>query len=104
MSWLGRGAVGLGLMIAGLAAFGFGLYHLAKTGSCASGGPYVSARPCPSGTGLWIGALIVGVFVFIGGGAVFASRGRPSTDPGLPPADDSLSSNPPPFSRFYGPN
>ena len=104
MSWLGRGALGLGLMVAGLAAFGFGLYHLVKTGTCASGGPYVSARPCPSDTGLHVAALVAGVFVFLAGGAVFATRGRPATDPGLPPPDDSLTANPQPFSRFYGPN
>jgi uncharacterized membrane protein len=103
MSWLGRGAVGLLLMAVGLAALGFGLYHLTKTGTCASGGPYVSARPCPSGTGLHIAALIAGVFVFLAGGALFATRGRRAIDPGLPPSDDSLSSNPPPFSRSYGP-
>ena len=60
-------------------------------------------RPCPSGTGLHVGALIAGIFVFLAGGAVFATRGRPATDPGLPP-DDSLTANPPPLSRFYGPN
>jgi hypothetical protein len=103
MSWLGRGAIGLALMVAGVAALGFGLYHLAKTGTCASGGPYVSARPCPSSTGWYVGALLAGIFAFLAGGAIFAIRGRPATDPGLPP-DDSLKSNPPPFTRFYGPN
>jgi hypothetical protein len=84
MDWLGRGAVGLVLMLAGIAAFLFGLYHLMKTGTCASGGPYVSARPCPAGTGSWVAVLIGGVFAFLGGGAVFATRGRRATAPGLP--------------------
>jgi hypothetical protein len=101
MSWLGRGALGLALMIGGVAAFVFALYQLVKTGTCASGGPYVSARPCPSSTPYYIGALIGGVFVFIAGGALFASRGRPATDPGLPPPKDSLTANPQPFGTYY---
>jgi hypothetical protein len=102
MSWLGRGAVGIVLMLVGIGGFVFGLYHLVKTGTCASGGPYVSARPCPAGTGAWIASLIGGLFVFLAGGAVFATRGRRATDPGLPPSDDPLRSNPQPFSRFTG--
>jgi hypothetical protein len=101
MDWLGRGAVGLVLMIGGVAGFVFGLYELAKTGTCASGGPYVSARQCPSSTPYYIGALVAGIFVFLAGGALFATRGRPSTDPGLPPSDDSLTANPRPFGSYY---
>lgn len=41
----------------------FEIYHLVRTGSCASGGPYVSARPCPSGTGGRILLLIASIFV-----------------------------------------
>ncbi len=98
LDWLGRGALGLGLMLAGLAAFGFGLYHLVKTGSCGGYG----ARPCPSDTGWYVGALIGGVFAFLAGGGLFMTRGRHATDPGLPPIDDPIHQNPPPFSRFYG--
>ena len=101
MDWLGRGAAGFVLMLAGVAAFGLGLYHLMKTGTCASGGPYVSARPCPSDTGMWIAALTGGIFVFLAGGAIFATRGRRATKPGLPPTEDQLHSNPPPFSGIH---
>jgi hypothetical protein len=73
-----------------------------KTGSCGSDGSFQSLRPCPSGTGAWIGALIGGVFVFLVGGAVFATRGRYATEPGLPPIVDEIHTNPPPFSKFYG--
>jgi uncharacterized membrane protein len=72
------------LMLVGVGAFLLGLYHLTRTGTCASGGPYVSARPCPAGTGAWIAALTAGLFVFLAGGAVFATRGRRATEPGLP--------------------
>jgi hypothetical protein len=87
------------LIAVGIAGFAFGLWQLVKTGTCASGGPYVSARPCPAGTGLYVGALIAGVFVFLAGGALFASRGRPSTDPGLPPQGDATA-NPRPWGQY----
>ena len=89
------------LMIGGVAGFVFCLYELAKTGTCASGGPYVSARQCPSSTPYYIVGLIGGIFVFLAGGALFATRGRHATDPGLPPSDDSLTANPRPFGTYY---
>jgi hypothetical protein len=101
MSWLSRGALGLALMLAGLAGFVLALYELVKTGTCASGGPYVSARPCPSSTPYYIGGLIAGIFVFLVGGALFGTRGRPATDPGLPPPKDELTANPRPFGSYY---
>jgi hypothetical protein len=76
------------LTIAGLAIAGAslvlvdqGLYHLVRTGTCASGGPYVSARPCPPGTGGHILALVGGGFgIFLGVAAysMRGGRGRPS--------------------------
>jgi hypothetical protein len=104
VNWLSRSALGLLLMAAGLAGFLFALYELVKTGTCASGGPYVSARPCPSSTPYYIGALIAGIFAFLAGGALFATRGRPATDPGLPPPKDELTANPKPFSSYYPDN
>lgn len=48
-------------------------YHLMRTGSCASGGVYVSARPCPAGTGGHILGLMGGIFLALGGCAVAGS-------------------------------
>jgi hypothetical protein len=72
-----------GLAVAGasLVAFDWGIYHLVRTGSCASGGPYVSARPCPPGTGLHILATVGGAFAGLAGISIYAGRGsggRPS--------------------------
>jgi hypothetical protein len=53
----------------------WGLYHLTRTGTCASGGPYVSARPCPPGTGGHIVSLIAGVFGVLIAGGIYAARG-----------------------------
>jgi hypothetical protein len=100
MGWLSKGALGLVLMIGGIAGFVFALYQLVKTGTCASGGPYVSARQCPSSTPYYIGALIGGLFAFLAGGALFAIRGRPATDPGLPPPHDELTANPRPWGSY----
>jgi hypothetical protein len=41
------------------------LAHLMDTGTCASGGPYVSAHPCPAGTGARIGLLVGAIFVYV---------------------------------------
>ena len=51
--------------LAGLAAFAWGLYHLMKIGTCASGGPYVSARPCPAGTGQYFAGLFIGIWTAV---------------------------------------
>ncbi len=65
------GAVVIGLIGAGL--FTYELIEVMKIGTCASGGPYVSARPCPAGTGtkallLTLGILLSVAAIFIAGG------------------------------------
>jgi len=104
MGWLTKSTAGMALMIVGIAGFALCLYELVKTGTCASGGPYVSARPCPSSTAYYIVGVIGGIFAFLLGGAVFATRGRNATEPGLPPPKDELTANPKPFSSFYTDN
>jgi hypothetical protein len=100
MSWLSKGAIGLVLMVGGVAGFVLALYELVKTGTCASGAPYVSARPCPSSTPYYIAGLSAGIFAVLAGGGLFATRGRPATDPGLPPPKDELTANPRPFGSY----
>jgi hypothetical protein len=39
------------LLVAALGAMAYGIVGLLETGTCASGGPYVSTRECPDGTG-----------------------------------------------------
>jgi len=53
------------LALAGLAALVYGIWEVLAIGTCASGGPYVSARPCPDGTGLKIGIIVAGAFVTV---------------------------------------
>lgn len=69
------GALGLLLGLGALAAFDWALHEIVQTGTCASGGPYVSARQCPEGTGLRIAALTAAIPVgLIGCGLLSFSR------------------------------
>jgi hypothetical protein len=83
-----------GLVLAGASIVGvdWGIYHLVRTGTCASGGPYVSARPCPPGTGEHILALMGGIFGGLFGVGIWAARGQrgPSSRIGLGPVMWSL--------------
>ena len=45
---------GLVLVLGATAMMAVALWKLLHTGTCASGGPYVSARPCPQGTVTWV--------------------------------------------------
>src|SRR3954447_1971183 len=67
-----------GLVVCGLSvvAIDWGMWHLMLTGTCASGGPYVSARPCPAGTGWQIMAVVFGIFGGLIGVGIWTARGR----------------------------
>jgi hypothetical protein len=58
-------------------AVGYGIYQLLGVGTCASGGPYVSARPCPAGIERLMFALIGGVLGLLLAAVIYARRGRP---------------------------
>lgn len=70
-----RAFIGLAI-IGGCLLFAFwALFDLVRFGSCASGGPYVSARECAPGTGWKIMGLIGSVFgVLIGVGIAGSAR------------------------------
>lgn len=67
--------LGLAVFLGSVLLFGVALIHMIHVGTCASGGPYVVARPCPAGTGWWISALTLSIFIGLGGLLVFALRG-----------------------------
>ncbi len=51
MSYFLRTVFGLGLLLAGATVcLAYDVYQLLQIGTCATGGPYVSARECPDGT------------------------------------------------------
>jgi hypothetical protein len=73
--WI-KAILGLALFLAGLAAMEYAVWELMSIGTCASGGPYVSARECPEGT---VGkALLIPAGLIVGGIGivVFALRGQ----------------------------
>lgn len=76
MKYWTRTLIGLGICGASIVAIDWALYELVRTGTCASGGPYVSARPCPPGTGLRIVALTGGIFGGLIGMGIYATRGE----------------------------
>lgn len=75
MRYLVRTAVGLGLMTASIVAVSYAIYQLLQIGTCASGGPYVVARECPTGTERVALAIPVSVVVLLVGAGLYAARG-----------------------------
>lgn len=67
-SLLGLLMVGVSLVLTAWAA-----YHLFRTGSCASGGAYVIANPCPPGTGGQVLGLMGGILLALAGTFVAGS-------------------------------
>jgi hypothetical protein len=89
VSYGARFVLGLLLMAVGVAAVGWSIYELTQIGTCASGGPYVSRRECPSDTPYYVAGIFAGVVVWLIGAWAFATRGRHATEPGLPPSHQS---------------
>lgn len=85
MGFYARTLLGAALIAGGIAVMAYSVYELAHIGTCASGGPYVSARECPAGTGTLIVAIFPAVIAVLAGVGLFASRGGRATAPGLPP-------------------
>ena len=76
MGYYVKAILGAVLFCGSVAAFNVALLDLLEIGTCASGGPYQIARPCPEGTDtaflLLMGSIIAG---FIGA-VLFAIKGR----------------------------
>ncbi|WP_433064051.1 hypothetical protein [Dactylosporangium sp. CS-033363] len=81
MTGRSRDALSIVLGAAGLLVLGFGLNQLANTGSCSSGGPYISTRSCPSGTWTMTYLLLAGTVAWVAGIAI--SRGGLNKGTGL---------------------
>lgn len=70
MSRAVRTIIGMACVAVGVLLAAWALYELIRIGSCSSGGPYVSARACPPGTGTKIVALMGGIFLVVGGAII----------------------------------
>ena len=64
--------IGIVVMVVGLGFFAWGLDNVLTIGTCASGGPFEIARPCPEGAGGYVAALAAGSVAAIVGGIVGA--------------------------------
>jgi hypothetical protein len=81
MRYLLRTIVGLGLIVAGFTAVSYAVFELLQIGTCASGGPYVSARQCPPGTERIMLAIFPAVLLMLLGVWLYNGRGRaPGSD------------------------
>jgi hypothetical protein len=77
MRYVIRTLLGMGLFAFCWVAVGYGIFQMLQIGTCASGGPYVSARQCPDGTTgifLMLTAGILGLFLAAG---IYLTRGAP---------------------------
>jgi hypothetical protein len=102
MDRFGRTGLGLLLLVGGVAAFGYCLKELMDIGTCASGGPYVSTRPCPDNTVYYgIGMFPAVIAALIGIGLLATRPGR-KTKPGLPPTQEVVTANPVAFGNSAG--
>ena len=81
MRYVVRTVLGLGLLAMCWVIFGYGIYQLLQIGTCASGGPYEIARPCPDGTAK-LGMMLPAAFILAFAGAgLYATRGKaPGSD------------------------
>lgn len=75
MKYYVRTVIGLGILTASLVAFCYSLYQVLQIGTCASGGPYISARECPDSAGKIIVTLVLSVFTGLLGTAIWGARG-----------------------------
>jgi hypothetical protein len=84
MKFYVRSFLGVGLFFFAWAAFEYSIYQFLQIGTCASGGPYISARQCPSGTGIYFAGLFGGIILGLIAVGIYATRGTP---PGVSEGD-----------------
>jgi hypothetical protein len=77
MRYVVRTFLGMALFAFCWVVIGYGIYQLLQIGTCASGGPYVSARQCPDGTGAIFLALPAGIFGMFAAAGLYVGRGKP---------------------------
>ena len=81
MRYVVRTLIGFGLIVFAWVALGYAIYQLLQIGTCASGGPYVSARQCPSGTERLGLMIFAGIASILAGAWIYSGRGSaPGSD------------------------
>lgn len=77
MRYVIRTLLGMALFAFCWVAIGYSIFQLLQIGTCASGGPYVSARPCPEGVERIMFALLGGIFLLFAAAGIYGGRGAP---------------------------
>jgi hypothetical protein len=76
-----RTFLGIGLIVLCATACSYAVAELLQIGTCASGGPYVSARQCPSGTERLVIVFFPAILMMLGGAWIYSGRGKaPGSD------------------------
>ena len=78
--------IAMALFAFGWVTMGYGIFQMLQIGTCASGGPYVPARPCPDGAEGLFWALSAGLPLMFLAAGVYLARGTP---PGGPPPQNA---------------
>lgn len=65
MKTVAREIASLVIGLIGIVLLGIGLNHILDIGSCASGGSYAIARPCPEGSTVWFWLSLTGAIMWI---------------------------------------
>jgi hypothetical protein len=69
-----RTVIGLALLLGGAVVIAYDVYQLLQIGTCATGGPYVSARQCPPGTERLGLTIPIALIVMAIGTGLYATR------------------------------
>lgn len=77
MRYVIRTLLGMALFAFCWVAIGYAINQLLQVGTCASGGPYVSARECPDGIERLMFTLIGAIFALFVAGGIYSGRGAP---------------------------
>jgi hypothetical protein len=75
MRYVTRTLLGVGLFAFCWAVTAYAIFQLLSIGTCASGGPYVSARQCPAGTERVMLALVGAIILYFVAAAIYTTRG-----------------------------
>lgn len=75
MKYFLRTVFGLALLLGGAVVIAYDVYQLLQIGTCATGGPYVSARLCPTGTERLGLTIPLALIVMAIGTGLYATRG-----------------------------
>jgi hypothetical protein len=84
-----RTFLGMALFAFCWVAFAYAIFQLLQVGTCASGGPYVSARECPDGIERLMLVIPCALFLMFGAAFVYGGRGAPP-DTGRKPANGGI--------------